>query len=438
MSVASPRVAMRPPKNGMLSPSCPSCIAASAVAQNWNDSFKPATSLSLGSVPENFGRSGFFWPDEALQSSSFPSWIRWATTSPKLIWAGVGLKPYLSAGIASAASVMFLVWRCAMDRNAFDTGFRASTPRRSTGAPASTGTPSTRMIGWLACAVLAAGSAQTTSRMVPSVAFIPSLLRKGNGGRRIVHRKRVLVQPGAAALRGGTAAHGPLEVGLLHQTIEQQNGGVIDQCRRQTRPGARDQREAVGLEIADRVHRIPQVAIGPRRARLFPVVRHEEVAPVVLAGAQRGRGPQLDDRADDYEQRSHHEDGHPREPVAERAPAREAQHHEARGVVVHQDCRHPAKSAKRSLGTMPFGQVPGPFLALQREPDVERVGQPGGEVVGEGDDAPERHGHGHGSCSARAVRQAAAFSGSAVVAFAEELADLLQFLRRGRPSREGT
>src|SRR5439155_25476414 len=103
--------------------------------------------------------------------------------------------------------------RCAMDRNAFDTGFRAST-RRSTGAPASTGTPSTTMIGWLVCAVPAAGSAQTASRMVPSVAFIRSLLRKGNGGRRIVHRKRVFVQPGAAALRGGTAAHGPLEVGL--------------------------------------------------------------------------------------------------------------------------------------------------------------------------------------------------------------------------------
>ena len=58
---------MRPPKNGMLSLSCASCNAASAVAQNWNESFKPATSLSLGSVPENFGRSGAFWPDEALQ-----------------------------------------------------------------------------------------------------------------------------------------------------------------------------------------------------------------------------------------------------------------------------------------------------------------------------------------------------------------------------------
>src|SRR6266516_399299 len=122
--------------------------------------------------------------------------------------------------------------------------------------------------------------------MVPSVAFIQSLLKKGNGGRRIVHWKNALVQTRSGqAFRPDNATRGPFEVRLLDQSVEQQNGDVIDQCRRQARPGARDQREAVGLEIADRVHWVPQVAIGPRGARPFPVVRNEEVAPVVRAAA---------------------------------------------------------------------------------------------------------------------------------------------------------
>src|SRR5436853_3171959 len=106
------------------------------------------------------------------------------------------------------------------------------------------------MVGSFAWAALVAGRAKTASRMVPSVALMPSLLRKGCGGRRIVHWKRALVQTGAArALRSGTTARGPLEVRLLDQLVEQQNGDVIDQGHRQARPGARDECEAVRLEV---------------------------------------------------------------------------------------------------------------------------------------------------------------------------------------------
>src|SRR2546426_5786339 len=104
--------------------------------------------------------------------------------------------------------------------------------------------------------------------MVPSVAFIQSLLKKGNGGRRIVHWKNALVQTRSGqAFRPDNATRGPFEMRLLDQSVEQQNGDLIDQSHGQPRPGARNQRETVGLEITDRVHGVPHVAIGPRRDR---------------------------------------------------------------------------------------------------------------------------------------------------------------------------
>src|SRR5256885_7191280 len=109
--------------------------------------------------------------------------------------------------------------------------------------------------------------------MVPSVAFIQSLLKKGNGGRRIVHWKNALVQTRSGqAFRPDNATRGPFEMRLLEQSVEQQNGDMIDQSHGQPRPGARNQRETVGLEITDRVDGVPHVVIGPRRARPFPVV----------------------------------------------------------------------------------------------------------------------------------------------------------------------
>ena len=50
-------------------------------------------------------------------------------TLPKLICAGVGLKPYFPAGISSAAATRLLPERCAVERKASETGaagFRAA------------------------------------------------------------------------------------------------------------------------------------------------------------------------------------------------------------------------------------------------------------------------------------------------------------------------
>src|SRR4051812_28483461 len=42
--------------------------------------------------------------------------------SPTLIWAGVGLKPYLVAGNSSAAAIKLVAERLAVERRASDTG----------------------------------------------------------------------------------------------------------------------------------------------------------------------------------------------------------------------------------------------------------------------------------------------------------------------------
>src|SRR5262249_61265294 len=55
------------------------------------------------------------------QKKSLPS-DRWLMTSPKLICAGVGLKPYLSSGISSAAATRFLACRPVASRKASATG----------------------------------------------------------------------------------------------------------------------------------------------------------------------------------------------------------------------------------------------------------------------------------------------------------------------------
>src|SRR5580765_7463538 len=55
------------------------------------------------------------------QRKSFPP-ARCAMTSPKLICAGVGLKPYLPAGISSAAAMRLFAERLAVERRASATG----------------------------------------------------------------------------------------------------------------------------------------------------------------------------------------------------------------------------------------------------------------------------------------------------------------------------
>jgi hypothetical protein len=55
------------------------------------------------------------------QSASLPA-LMCPITSPNLICAGVGLNPYLSAGIASAAAMKLFAARSTAERTASETG----------------------------------------------------------------------------------------------------------------------------------------------------------------------------------------------------------------------------------------------------------------------------------------------------------------------------
>src|SRR6202035_5411347 len=93
----------------MDSPSLESSTLASAVPQNSNEAFSAATSLSLPSVSAIFA-SGAGVP-EIFAHKILLDCAMCMTTWPKLFISGVGLNPYLSAGIASAAATMFLAKR---------------------------------------------------------------------------------------------------------------------------------------------------------------------------------------------------------------------------------------------------------------------------------------------------------------------------------------
>src|SRR5713226_10237821 len=98
---AAAREAGRLPNNTIGSPSLESSTFASAVPQNSNEAFSAATSLSLPSVSANLA-SGAAAP-EILEHKVLLDCAMCITTCPKLFISGVGLNPYFSAGIASAA-----------------------------------------------------------------------------------------------------------------------------------------------------------------------------------------------------------------------------------------------------------------------------------------------------------------------------------------------
>src|SRR5215216_27253 len=98
MAVA--RETSRSPKNGTLASRLESFTLASAESQNWKESLRRATSCFFGSVAATLDPLGAATPPIFEQRKWLPS-VKWATTSPKLICAGVGLNPYLLDGICS-------------------------------------------------------------------------------------------------------------------------------------------------------------------------------------------------------------------------------------------------------------------------------------------------------------------------------------------------
>src|SRR5256712_2931138 len=114
----------------MLSPSFESSTRARAEVQKSNDRFSRATSLSLESSGVSLGCSGAGVPAIQPHIMSLPP-ARCSTTCPKLICAGVGLYPYLAAGISSADSTRLRAARAAVLCSALAIGFWACTPAQS-------------------------------------------------------------------------------------------------------------------------------------------------------------------------------------------------------------------------------------------------------------------------------------------------------------------
>src|SRR4051812_39253949 len=143
----SAREISRPPKKGSLSPSFESSTFASWESHDWKLSFRALTSCAFGALPVISDFLDASAPEIREQRKSLPP-ERWAMTSPKLIWAGVGLKVYLPAGIASAAATRLVPARLAIERRASETG-----------APVS-------------CAAAVAVRQQSARGMIPSVVRI--------------------------------------------------------------------------------------------------------------------------------------------------------------------------------------------------------------------------------------------------------------------------
>src|ERR1044071_1718228 len=105
---ARARVTLRPLNQGTESDRPASEMLATTCLQVSKESLIRATRESLGEFASAADSAGV-WPEPpiALQSVSFDV-VSWAMIAPKLIWAGVGLKPYLSAGMRSAAPGMLV------------------------------------------------------------------------------------------------------------------------------------------------------------------------------------------------------------------------------------------------------------------------------------------------------------------------------------------
>src|SRR5229473_2365924 len=122
---AAARDAGRLPKRIIDSPNFESSTLASAVAQNSKEAFSPATNLSLLSVSASFA-SGAGAP-EIFEHSKLLDCTMCITRCPNEFISGVGLNPYFSAGMASAAATMFLAKRGNCDFTVVLTGFATGT-----------------------------------------------------------------------------------------------------------------------------------------------------------------------------------------------------------------------------------------------------------------------------------------------------------------------
>src|SRR5215472_7008132 len=123
MNIACARDPLRPPNRSTWSASLLSSTLPRAVVQKSKLAFNPATSLSLpsdsvsGTAALTSGTSPIFEHRKLLV------WSTCRTRCPNSICCSVGLKPYFSAGISSAAATRFFCCRGSDSCRTVDTGF---------------------------------------------------------------------------------------------------------------------------------------------------------------------------------------------------------------------------------------------------------------------------------------------------------------------------
>src|SRR5262245_41201476 len=108
-------------KSGTESERCPSSTLAREEEQKSKDCLTAAASFSFPSLSPSLADSGAAMPEIFEQNRLLDSamWrVRWAN----VICSGVGRKEYFSAGMASAAAIMFLEERARPWRRASLTG----------------------------------------------------------------------------------------------------------------------------------------------------------------------------------------------------------------------------------------------------------------------------------------------------------------------------
>src|SRR5260370_10879536 len=118
---AAARDAGRLPKRIIDSPNFESSTLASAVVQNSKEACSSATNLSLASVSASFASGA--GAAEIFEHSKLLDCTMCITRCQNEFISGVGLNPYFSAGMASAAATMFLVKRGNCDFTVALTGF---------------------------------------------------------------------------------------------------------------------------------------------------------------------------------------------------------------------------------------------------------------------------------------------------------------------------
>src|SRR5882672_8105110 len=185
-------------------------------------------------------------------------------------------------------------------------------------------------------------------------------------------RRRMIAKIDALALRSARAVQA-LEMRLLDEIVECENRDLGKDRGDETRQRPEHERQAVGRQVADRVHRARDEPVGAARDRSNRGVGIEEVMPVVRIATQRARRPELRAQTDHDEDGADANGQRGRERELPRIARGEAEHHERERVVVHDDCGAQPEPAERFGAGGRLNRKPAPLLAPQRQSHKQHI-----------------------------------------------------------------